>query len=401
MRASRRSFFEVAGVGMAAVLAGAAAPGAPTTSQPVAPGAAQAGTQAAGERPMKVVSLADIEAQAHALMSEAAWAFVAEGSGDQWTLGENRRAFNDYPIMPHRLRGVDGTKVAMGVQLLGHDLPYPILVAPSGVHLFVHPTAEAATAGGAGMAGALYTASGASTLPLEAIAKATTGPKWFQAYLNSDEGVTKDILLRAKAAGFTAIVLTADALGPGMSDHFIRLGMPFPPGMTFGNNDPRYGGSGNFLAQKTALTLDDIGMIRTLTGLPVVVKGLLRGVDAKDAVSAGAGAIQVSNHGGRQIDGVPASVSALPEVVEAVGGRVPVLLDGGIRRGIDVFRALALGATAVATARPILYGAAVGGPAGVAAVLEHLRDELHQTMLLSGAQTIADIGRSNLRELPG
>ena len=397
MLASRRSFFEAASLGGAAILAGGAAPSAPATSQPVAPGAAQPGTPAAGERPMRVVSMADVEAQAHARMSEAAWAFIAEGSGDQWTLAENRRAFNDFPIVPRRLRGVDGTTLAMGIQLLGHDLPYPVLVAPSGAHLFAHPTAEAATAGDAGRAGTLYTASGASNLPLEEIAKATPGPKWFQVYLNSDEGVTRDILMRAKAAGYTAIVLTADALGPGMSDHFIRLGRPFPPGMTFGNNDPRYGGRGNFLQQKTALTLDDIGMIRTLTGLPVVVKGILRGADAKDAVSAGAAAIQVSNHGGRQIDGVPASVTALPEVVDAVAGQVPVLLDGGIRRGIDVFRALALGATAVATARPILYGAVLGGPAGVAAVLEHLRDELHQTMLLAGTQRIADINRGCLR----
>lgn len=397
MQASRRSLIGAASLGTAAILTGGAAPGAPDTSQPVAPGGAQAGTPAAGARPMRVVSLADVEAEAHARMSEAAWAFVAEGSGDQWTLAENRRAFDDFPLVPRRLRGVDGSAVTMGVQLLGHDLPYPIMVAPSGVHLFAHPTAEAATAGGAGRAGALYTASGASTLPLEAIAKATPGPKWFQAYLNSDEGVTRDILLRAKAAGYTAIVLTADALGPGMSDHFIRLGMPFPPGMTFGNNDPRYGGRGNFLEQKTALTLDDIGMIRSVTGLPVVVKGILRGTDAKDAVSAGAAAIQVSNHGGRQIDGVPASVSALPEVADAVAGRVPVLLDGGVRRGIDVFRALALGATAVATARPVLFGAVLGGDAGVAAVLEHMRDELHQTMLLAGTQAIADINRGCLR----
>ena len=133
-QALRRSFLGTTGLGMAALLAGGAAPGAPATSQPVAPGGARAGTPAAGERPMKVLSLADVETQAHARMSEAAWAFMAEGSGEQWTLAENRRAFNDFPIVPRRLRGVDGSTVAMGVQLLGHDLPYPIMVAPSGVH---------------------------------------------------------------------------------------------------------------------------------------------------------------------------------------------------------------------------------------------------------------------------
>ncbi len=248
----------------------------------------------------------------------------------------------------------------------------------------------------------LYTASGASNLPLEQIAKATSGPKWFQVYFNADAGITRDILLRARDAGYSAIVLTADAIGPGTSDAFMAMGNPFPAGMTFGNNDPRYGGRGSFLAQNTALKMDDIGMIRQLTGLPVVVKGIMRPVDATDAVAAGAAAIQVSNHGGRQIDGVPASISVLQEVVDAVQDRVPVIFDGGVRRGIDVFRALALGATAVGVGRPVLFGAALGGAGGVQSVLEHLTRELHQAMLLAGVQTTRDVGRDNLfaRALP-
>jgi len=391
MRSSRRNLLGVAGLGGGAILAAAAAPTSPsvqTAKIDPAPGI---------DRPLQIVSLGDVEAEAQRTMSKAAWAFVANGSGDQWTLAENRRAFNDYPIATHRLRGVEGGSIGLGVRLLGHDLPYPILVAPSGVHIFAHPAAEAATAAGAGKAGALYTASGASFLPLEQIAAATAGPKWFQAYLNVDEGVTKEILLRAKNAGFTAIVFTADAIGPGLSDEFTRMGLPFPPNMTFGNNDPRFGGRGKFMAQKTAMSLDDIGMIRSVTGLPVVVKGIMRAVDAKDAVAAGAAAIQVSNHGGRQIDGVPGSISVLAEVVDAVGSEVPVIFDGGIRRGIDVFRALALGAAAVATARPVLYGAALGGASGVASVLQHLRDELRSAMLLSGTQMLADIKRDCLR----
>ena len=391
MSSSRRTFLGAAGIAGAGIFTAATGdPAVPATSiKPIG--------EAGPDRSLKIVSLGDVEAEAKQVMSDAAWAFIAHGGGDQWTLAENRRAFNDFPIATHRLQGVDGKSLSLGVSLLGHDLPYPVLVAPSGAHVFAHPLAEAATAGGAGRAGALYTASGASNLPLEKIAEATTGPKWYQAYLNADEGVTREILLRAKAAGFTAIVLTADALGPGMSDEFLRLGMPFPPGMTFGNNDPRFGGRGSFLEQKTALTVDDIGMIRSVTGLPVVAKGIMRGIDARNAVAAGAAAIQVSNHGGRQIDGVPGSVSVLAEVVDAVGGSVPVIFDGGIRRGIDVFRALALGATAVATARPILYGAALGGPAGVASVLLHLRDELHATMLLAGIQSVSKITRDSVR----
>ena len=391
MHSSRRTLLGVAGLGSSAILTAAA--GQPSRSATNGGEASPTGV----DQKLQIVSLGDVEAEAHRVMSKAAWAFVANGSGDQWTLTENRRAFNDYPIATHRLRGVDGKSIDLRTRLLGNDLPYPILVAPSGVHIFAHPMAEAATASGAGRAGALYMASGASYLPLEKIAAVTTGPKWFQAYLNVDDGVTKEILVRAKNAGFTAIVLTADAIGPGLSDEFVRMGLPFPPGMTFGNNDARFGGRGNFLNQKTAMTFDDIGMIRSVTGLPVVVKGIMRPVDAKDAVAAGAAAIQVSNHGGRQIDGVPGSISVLSDVVDAVAGDVPVIFDGGIRRGIDVFRALALGATAVATARPVLYGAALGGPSGVASVLEHLRDELHSAMLLAGTRTVGDIKRDCLR----
>ena len=393
MQGTRRSFLQGAGLGTAALLTGAGAIAAP---EPLPPSGSPKTT---GAR-MKVVSLADVEDRAHKVMSEAAWAYVAGGSGPEWTLAENRRAFADYPILPHRLQGIDASTISLRTTLLGHDLAHPILVAPSGVHLFVHPAAERATAGGAGEASTLYTTSGASTLSLETIAQATTGPKWFQIYLNKDEGLNRDVLLRAKEAGYSAIVLTADALGPGSSDAFVRLGKPFPPGNTFGSYDPRFGGYGNFLDQKTALSFDDIGMIRSVTGLPVVAKGILRVQDARDAVSAGAAAVQVSNHGGRQVDGVPASVSVLSGIADGLAGTVPIILDSGIRTGGDVLRALALGATAVALARPVLYGAALAGADGVAAVLEFLRDDLRSTMLLAGVRGAADLDASWLRPRP-
>jgi L-lactate oxidase len=166
--------------------------------------------------------------------------------------------------------------------------------------------------------------------------------------------VTRSLLQRAREAGYTAILLTADALVPGQSDAFISMGRPFRPGMTFGNHDPRYGGAGTFLDQKKDLTWDHVGFVREASGLPVVIKGLLCAEDARQAIRAGAAAVQVSNHGGRQLDGLPASVSVLPAVADAVGGQVPIIVDGGVRRGIDVFRALALGANAVAVGRPIL-----------------------------------------------
>ena len=270
MSHTRRGFLtSTAGVA-AATAAGAEAPG-------VAAPAKAAPTQAHGpDAAIPIVSLDEVQRQAKLVLSPAAYTFVANGAGDQWTLGENRRAFNDFPILTHRLRGVQNAAITTQTQLLGHTMPSPLIVLPMGLHLMVHKDAEAATAAGAGRAGVLYTASGASNLPLEQIAKATSGPKWFQVYFNADAGITHDILLRARDAGYSAIVLTADAIGPGTSDAFVAMNNPFPAGMTFGNNDPRYGGQGSFLAQNTALKMDDIGMIRQLTGLPVVVKGIMR-----------------------------------------------------------------------------------------------------------------------------
>ncbi len=198
-------------------------------------------------------------------------------------------------------------------------------------------------------------------------------------------------MTRAKNAGYSAIILTADALGPGQSEDFIALGRPFRPDMTFGNHDPKRGGTGNFYAQKTNLTTQDIQFIKQFTGLPVIVKGVLRADDAVRFVQAGADAIQVSNHGGRQIDGVPASITALPAIAKAVNKRVPIILDGGVRYGIDVVRAIAMGADAVAVGRPVLFGLGMGGAEGVQSVLEWLNNDLKTAMLLSGTRSLADI----------
>ncbi|HDX1663985.1 TPA: alpha-hydroxy-acid oxidizing protein, partial [Escherichia coli] len=208
---------------------------------------------------------------------------------------------------------------------------------------------------------------------------------------------TRSLLERAKAAGYSAIIITADALGPGTSDAFLSMSSPFPAGATFGNHDPRYGGKGDFFNQKVELTPADIEFVKKITGLPVIVKGILRGEDAVVAIDAGADAIQVSNHGGRQIDGVPSAISQLQEVAARVGHKVPVIFDSGIRRGIDVVRAISLGATAVAVGRPVLYGIAVGGVGGVAGVIEHLKTELRTAMLLSGARTLKDLAQGFIR----
>lgn len=390
MDSSRRQMIKGVGLSLAAVAAGGSssifAAEAKSHSSPRLP-----------DKAIDIVSFDLLQQQAKGVMSEAAYAYIAHAAGEEWTMNENRRAFHDYPISTHRLSGIDAKSIDTQVDILGHKLEFPILVAPMGAHMFAHPDGEVATAAGAAAAGAIYESSGASNKPLEAIAKASKGPKWFQLYFNADLGVTRSLLTRAKEAGYTAIILTADALGPGMSDEFMRLGKPFPPGFSFGNHDPRFGGSGNFMNQKINLTPDDIEFIKSVTGLPVVVKGLMRGVDADAAIKAGASAVQVSNHGGRQLDGVPGAISVLKEVVDAVEGRVPVLFDSGIRRGIDVFEALSLGASAVAVGRPVLYGLSVAGASGVQAVVQHLRNELRQTMLLAGAKSVRELSSSYLR----
>jgi len=350
----------------------------------------------AANEDVKIINLDVLEEQAKAKITDYAYAFVSGAAGDEWTSRENRRAFEDFPIMTRRLTGIDSKMIDLRVELLGAKLAYPIVVAPMGLHGLVHHDAEVATASGASAAGALYQSSGASNRPLEEIAKATQGPKWFQLYFNSDIGVTRSLLRRAAASGYTAIVLTVDALGPGGSDRVRKLGKPFPQGITFGNHDPRYSGSGSFRDQKQGLTLEDINFCREVSGLPVIVKGILRPEDAVNVVDAGAAAVQVSNHGGRQIDGVPASTSVLPMIADALKGRVPIILDGGVRRGIDVFRALALGADAVAVGRPILYGLGVGGAPGVKSVLDFLSAELKTAMLLAGVGEIGAIDRASI-----
>jgi lactate oxidase len=278
-----------------------------------------------------------LEDEARKILPPGRFAFMGP-IGDGWTYRENRRAFNDFPIMPRRLQGVSEQAIDLRTKLLGHDLPFPVIVCPMGVQGMFHAEAETATARGAGMAGALFVASGASNKPMEDIVTATPGPKWFQMFVNRDMEINHWLVQRAKAAGFSAIVLAADALGPSQSDDFIRLGRPFPSDLLKpANHDPARGGRGNFGDMKRDLGYADIGYLREASGLPVVVKGILSIEDVRQCVAAGAAAIWISNHGGRQLDGVPASITMLQPAVDAVEGRVPVILDSGVRRGIDVF----------------------------------------------------------------
>jgi L-lactate oxidase len=383
MTTSRRELMKAVGVG--AALAAASQTMAEEPPHP------DYGTASSAESALKIVNFDLLEQEAKTVLPPGRFAFMGP-AGDGWTYRENRRAFNDFPIMPRRLQGV--AAIDLSTKLLGHDLPFPIITAPTGAQGMIHVNAEVASAGGTGMAGTLFVASGASTKPMEDIAHATSAPKWFQIYMLRDMEINRWLLKRARDAGFSAIVLTADALGPGASDEFIRLGRPFPPDIGPGNHDPKRGGIGNFEDKKRDIGFNDIGFLHEASGLPVIVKGLLSVDDVKQALAAGAQGIWVSNHGGRQIDGVPASISMLQAAADVVDGRVPVILDSGVRRGIDVFKALALGATAVAVGRPVLWSMAVGGAGGVKNAHLHLAEELRAAMLLSGVAKIGDIGRT-------
>jgi lactate oxidase len=395
MSTSRRNLIQALAAGSAA-LATAAGPtkalaeGSTAAGPP--PDFGQPSTQ---EHEVKVVSVERLEDDARKIISPGRFAITGY-SGDGWTYRENRRAFNDFPIMPRRLQNVDDKDIDLSTTLLGHKLLLPVFTCPTGAQGNFHIKAELPNAAGTGMAGSLFVASGASNRPMEEIAQATTGPKWFQIYMNRDMELNRWLVQRAKAAGYSAIILTADALGPGQSDDYIALGRPRDPALTAGNHDPALGGHGNFSDQKRNLSFSDISFLREASGLPVLVKGVVQPDDIQQSLAEGAAGIWISNHGGRQMDGGPASISMVRAAVDTVAGRVPVVLDSGIRRGGDVFKALSLGATAVGVGRPALWGLITGGSLGVKSVYAQLAFELKSTMLLSGVSKVTDLNRSNL-----
>jgi lactate oxidase len=391
MTTSRRAF--VTAFGAATLVAGSRANTAPAETPPVPPAEIAPASSAEGE--LKIVNFELLEGDARKSLPPKRFAFMGP-AGEGVTYRENRRAFNDFPIMPRRLQGISDTGIDLRTSLLGHDLPFPMITCPMGGHGMFHVKAEVATAGGTGMAGTLYVSSGAAHKPMEDIAQATPGPKWFQIYMNRDMEINRWLVQRAKAAGFSAIVLTADALGPNQAEEYIRLGSFVQPGLTQGNHDPALGGRGTFRDFKRDLSFSDIGFLREASGLPVIVKGIVQPDDVRESLAAGASAIWVSNHGGRQLDGVPAAISMLRPAADAVAGRVPIVFDSGVRRGIDVFKALALGATVVAVGRPVLWGLIVGGASGVKSVYGHLAGEMKSAMLLSGVAKATDIRREHV-----
>jgi len=326
-----------------------------------------------------LVTVEDYEPIARERLPRDVYDFYAGGAGDEWTLAENRRAFDRWMLRPRYLRGA-GTPDP-STSILGVPISFPVLVAPWAYQRLAHPDGELATARATAAEGTAMVVSSTSMEFLEEVAAASEGPKWWQLYVFDDRGATSDMLRRVVAAGYGAVCLTVDFPVMGLRHRDTRNGFVPPIGMP-----------GSSLTFDPLLSWGDIGWVRERTpGLQVLVKGILTAEDAELAVAAGVDGIVVSNHGGRQLDGAPAGIAALPEVVDAVAGRVPVLMDGGVRRGTDILKALALGASAVMVARPLIWGLAVDGEAGVSHVLALLRAEFENAMALTGCRTVAEI----------
>jgi L-lactate dehydrogenase (cytochrome) len=358
--------------------------------------------------------------------------FLEGGADDEWTVRRNLRGFEDYPLMTSTL--VDIGSIDMQTQLLGQSIDWPVIVAPTGATELIHHTGETAVARAAGESGTLYTLSTMSNQSLEEVGAVNDAPKVFQLYVFKDRGLVEGLVDRCKAAGYMALCLTVDTPLSGNRERDRANGLRIPPKWTFKSlfhfamtpqwslnatfrckyelanfRDVVPGAGGSNLSAleyvnsqfDRTVTWEDAGWLAKQWGGPFSIKGILSADDARRAVDIGATAIWVSNHGGRQLDGVPSTIECLSTIRAAVGDDIEIILDGGVRRGTHVLKALALGANACAIGRPYLYGLAAGGSAGVTHALQILRSELERDMALTGCATLNDIGIQNLANSQG
>ncbi|MCP2244363.1 alpha-hydroxy acid oxidase [Lentzea aerocolonigenes] len=322
--------------------------------------------------------LAELHEKARAVLDPVHYDFFTGGAGDEVVLADNEAAFRRRALLPRVLRGK------------GNSPEFPVLISPTAFHKLAHPDGELATARAA--EGATLVSSTASTVPIADVVAAATGPVWFQLYLQPDPEVTEELVRRAERAGCAALVVTVDSPVFGRHRRDIAHGFhDLPAGLAAENMRDLPGTTGLRKIEMAPFTWADIDRVRELTSLPLWLKGVLHPDDAVLAVGHGAAGIFVSNHGGRQLDVVPAALDALPAVVDAVGGRIPVVLDGGVRSGADIALALALGASAAGIGRPVLWGLAADGEAGVRKVLDALRDEFEHVLALCGGQLSRDM----------
>lgn len=341
----------------------------------------------------------DLEEAAKKVMPKGGYDYVAGGAGDLWTLEENIRAFNHKLIVPEALQEIESAD--QSTSIFGEEISTPIIMAPTASHGLANKRAEPATAKGVAESNTIMTVSSFANKPLSEIVAAANGaPHWFQFYMSPDEGITRQILEDAVENGAKAIVLTADAIIGGNREADRRNAFTFPLSMPIVQAyQSGVGQSTTSVADpfKRNLGPKDVELIASITNLPVIVKGIQSAKSARIAIESGAEAVWVTNHGGRQLDGGPASFDSLPYVAEEVNKQVPIIFDGGIRRGQHVFKAIAEGADLVAIGRPAIYGLALGGSQGVKEVFDYFKKELDMVMQLSGTSTVEEIKQTQLR----
>ena len=354
-----------------------------------------------------LLTVRDFEKAARAALSAMAYDYYRSGADAERTLRENLHAYRRWQIHSRVL--VDVSRLTFETEILGAPVSMPILVAPTAYHKLAHPDGELATARAAARAGTLLTVSTLATTSLEDVARASNGPLWFQLYVHKDRELTRSLVERAEAAGYRAIVLTVDTPVLGRRLRDVRNGFCLSEGLVMANLVDTKLGEGvtgsalqRYIASRhdASLSWRDVAWLRSITRLPLVLKGIVRPDDTLLAIESGAAGVIVSNHGARQLDSAPATLDVLPRVVEAANGRIPVLVDGGVRWGTDVLKALALGASAVMLGRPVLWGLAAAGETGVLRVLEILRDELATAMALAGCPSLVSIDRSLVERRP-
>jgi len=376
----------------------------------------------------RCLNIADLNRHAHRKLPSPIYGYLERGADDEYSLNNNTDAFNQYQLQPRSL--VDVSNIDMRTRVLGCDIDWPVMLAPTGMTRMFHPGGELAAAAAAHKFGTLYSASTFSTVDLETIATATQGPKMFQVYVLTDHGLNDELIDRSKAAGYDALCLTVDTVVGGNREEVLRSGMTVPPKLTaktalqfalkpswvydyvanpkwdlanLTNSPGMNDNSGESFAKYMGGLLESKltwkhaeRMIKRWDG-PFAIKGIMSAEDARHAVDIGATAVMISNHGGRQLDATPAPIELVAQVREAVGDKIDVIVDGGVRRGTHVLKALAMGATVCSIGRPYLYGLAAAGQAGAERALELLRAEIERDMILAGCNQITKIDESFVR----
>uniref|UniRef100_A0A0D6QYN6 (S)-2-hydroxy-acid oxidase n=1 Tax=Araucaria cunninghamii TaxID=56994 RepID=A0A0D6QYN6_ARACU len=356
---------------------------------------------------MEIVNVSEYEAVAKEKLPKMVFDYYASGAEDQWTLQENRKAFQRIRFRPRIL--VDVSKIDTSSSVLGFRISMPIMIAPTAMQKMAHPDGELATARAASAAGTIMILSTLSTSSVEEVSLTGPGIHFFQLYVLKDRHVVAQLVKRAENAGFKAIALTVDSPRLGRRETDIRNKFALPSHLTLKNfvgldlgkveKTQDSGPASYFFENGTDRSLNwkDVKWLKTITNLPILLKGLVTAEDTRLAIQAGAAGIIVSNHGARQLDYVQGTISCLEEVVKAAQGQLPVFLDGGVRRGTDVFKALALGASGVFIGRPVVYALAAEGESGVRKVLQMLRDEFELTMSLAGCCSVEEINRNYIK----